>query len=587
MHVLTWVHQLSNGTRWDCIQIDNEPVDEALFRRVEKHYLNLSLKEGINASPFEILTATAFQIFTIKGVKVGIIEVGMGGKLDATNILQNQAVSIISKIARDHQNFLGNTLEEITMHKAGILRPNVPFAINRTNESNVKSIIDEYAKEIKAGPCIDTESPELHANIFRKQDWKMFVAPLRSFQRDNAMLAVIAAREAAQSVNRTMKDAGIARALWECRARTNPGRAETVKVQPVFSKLYKTKSKGRTILIDGAHNVDAAIMLKQYVEVNERRRHIHKSKETQREKKKMQGRAVTWVLAMTDGKDARGYLKVLLEPGDKVITTTFGPVDGMPWVEPMDPEELLAIAKSVQPDITGLAIPEDGVLRALCTAKYLVEEDHPIVMTGSLYLVGELYRELRMNNRGGKKWQWDPEYEDDRKFFETMQKEEQRRVNQFLSGSEEPFRLYDEMEDQEKEARRNADRIERERKRSIQADILALDREMELMAAEEKRLEEGEPQKSTEASQPSQEDVSPEINDPEQQSPNDTLSVDPFAEITDAKHKDSLPVFPEEEPEQEQNTARIVQEKVGYSRFKFSKHAVGENALVRRMRWGH
>jgi folylpolyglutamate synthase len=168
-----------------------------------------------------------------------------------------------------------------------------------------------------------------------------------------------------------------------------------------------------------------------------------------------------------------------------------------------------------------------------------------------------------------------------------MQKEEQRRVNQFLSGSEEPFRLYDEMEDQEKEARRNADRIERERKRSIQADILALDREMELMAAEEKRLEEGEPQKSTEASQPSQEDVSPEINDPEQQSPNDTLSVDPFAEITDAKHKDSLPVFPEEEPEQEQNTARIVQEKVGYSRFKFSKHAVGENALVRRMRWGH
>jgi folylpolyglutamate synthase len=606
MHVLTWFHQLSNGTRWDCIQIDNEPVDEALFRKVEKHYLDLGLREGINASPFEILTATAFHIFNEEKVKVGVVEVGMGGKLDATNILQNQAVSVISKIARDHQNFLGNTLEEITMHKAGILRPRVPFVVNRTNEGFVQSIIDEYAQEIGAGPRINPESPELHQGIFRKQDWKMFVDPLRPFQRDNAMLAVVAVREAAQSVNRGMRDPILARTIWECRHRQNPGRTETVKVQPVFSDPRAASSKGRTILIDGAHNVDAARMLKQHVDTNERRRHIHKAKVTEREKRKMQSRAVTWVLAMTDGKDARGYLEVLLEPGDTVITTTFGPVDGMPWVKPMDPEELLAIAKSAQPDITGLAIPEDGVLRALCTARYLAEEDYPIVMTGSLYLVGELYRELRTNNRAGKTWKKEPEYEDDRKYFETMQKEEQRRVNQFLSVSEDPFgRRYEAyaVQDEEKEAQRNADRIERERRRSIQADIAALDREMELLAEDEKRLSQEEPHKSIEASQPPQEDdsletngdifpktnedvspktnedVSPKTNKSQQQQPSDTLSVDPFAEITYAKYKDSVPVFPE--------GPKIIKKKVGYSRLRFRKHVVGEHSLVRRMRWGH
>ena len=152
---------LSNIGRWDCISIGNKPVEEALFRKIEKHYIDLNIKKGIKASNFEILTATAFHIFNEEQVQVGVVEVGMGGKLDATNILNNQVISVISKIARDHESFLGSTLQEIAHHKAGILRPHVPYLINPKNEKNVVSVINEYADEIAAGPRLEYDPPHL------------------------------------------------------------------------------------------------------------------------------------------------------------------------------------------------------------------------------------------------------------------------------------------------------------------------------------------------------------------------------------------------------------------------------------------
>jgi folylpolyglutamate synthase/dihydrofolate synthase len=113
-------------------------VSEREFLKVEDHYKRLNERNQINASEFELLTATAFTLFNENKVDVGIIEVGMGGKLDATNILNNQVVSVISKVARDHENFLGNTLEEIASHKAGILRPNVPFIVTRLSKTMPK-----------------------------------------------------------------------------------------------------------------------------------------------------------------------------------------------------------------------------------------------------------------------------------------------------------------------------------------------------------------------------------------------------------------------------------------------------------------
>jgi folylpolyglutamate synthase/dihydrofolate synthase len=349
-------------------------VSEREFLKVEDHYKRLNERNQINASEFELLTATAFTLFNENKVDVGIIEVGMGGKLDATNILNNQVVSVISKVARDHENFLGNTLEEIASHKAGILRPNVPFIVNPSNEFNVHEVIENYAQEIGAGPRILVDTADLRSLVFGTKTWRKFSEGLLPFQRDNAVLGMLAYIEVLKSLGLNTDLRKVVVMLDKMRNKqTLPGRQQTLFVRVVFGAI----GKRREILVDGAHNPDAAESLDAYVSQKLRR----------------QARdPVTWVLAMTEGKDPRRVLQTLLRPGDNVVTTAFGPVDGMPWVKSMDPESLLNIALEVCPGITALAVPKRGAYRALCTAKYISKHAH-IVLTGSLYLVGDFFRE--------------------------------------------------------------------------------------------------------------------------------------------------------------------------------------------------
>lgn len=397
--------------RWDCININNEPVGEDEFLKVENHYKQLSERENIGASEFEILTATAFTLFNEKKVDVGVVEVGMGGKLDATNILNNQVVSIISKIALDHQGFLGNTLGEIALHKAGILRPNVPFLVNPMNEFNVHQIIEEYAQEIGAGPRILLDTEELHTQVYKTRYWKDFSQKLIPFQRDNALIALLAYLEVLKSLGLNVKILQATHMLDKMRnKRTLPGRMHEVSVVNVFGKPHR-------ILVDGAHNPDAAHSLENFVE-----RKLRKPRSDDDVP-----RPVTWVLAMTEGKDPRQFLKTLLWPGDNVVTTSFGPVDGMPWVKSMDPTELQDIAREVCPDITALAVPKRGVHRALCTAKYLTGNvrDPQYVLTGSLYLVGDFFREHESVKEAMKQGERYP-------VMRNIDLDEQARVRRFL-----------------------------------------------------------------------------------------------------------------------------------------------------------
>ncbi|RAR11577.1 FolC bifunctional protein [Stemphylium lycopersici] len=465
--------------RWDCITINNQPVDETLFRKIEKHYIELNLIAGIRASPFEILTATAFHIFNEERVHIGVVEVGMGGQQDATNILNNQAVSVISKIARDHQNFLGNTLEDIALHKAGILRPNVPYIINPNNEEYVKDVIDQHAKSIGAGPRLLHDSAELKQKLFNKSYWKLFVQPLRPFQEDNATLAVIAAKQAVESLDLDFRHFDLGNFLLNTRLHVNPGRLQRIRVPAVFGSYENPK--GQEILVDGAHNPDAAKVLIDCVNKVHRRGYIEGLGRHPRV-----GWPVTWVLAMTEGKDASEYLRVLLRPGDHVITTTFGPVDGMPSVKPMDPEQLLQVAKSVQEGITGLAMPKDGAFRALLAAKHLTKNGWPVVLTGSLYLVGDFHREARA--RSSANYWYDPELEEDRKKIKVISREEQARVNRLLSSGHTDPLDQPSRNDEQRIAEREKGTSSREKRRVLQMQMENLDRELERIVAEEQQI---------------------------------------------------------------------------------------------------
>ena len=144
--------------QWDCITLDGKPVKESRFRHFERGFVEYSSEHGIEASEFEVLTATAFKCFNHRtGVDIGVVEVGMGGAQDATNIVGQPAidigtgeikpdivrkeplVSIISKIGMDHQSFLGNTLEGIAQQKAGIIKRGVPVVVDPMNAPEIAS----------------------------------------------------------------------------------------------------------------------------------------------------------------------------------------------------------------------------------------------------------------------------------------------------------------------------------------------------------------------------------------------------------------------------------------------------------------
>lgn len=395
----------------------------------------------------------------------------MGGTLDATNILNNQAISVISKIARDHEAFLGNTLSEIAGHKAGILRPSVPYIVNSANERQVIHTIDSHAELIGAGPKLTTSSYNFEDSLYNSAKWLRLTRMMAPFQQENMKLATVAAHHTLETLNKSVKPTDIGKALVANMKTHYPGRQEMVQVPPVFRNPGEKKN---IILVDGAHNPDAAEALNEVVEYRSR------YGQTPSTNRPQSGWPVTWVLAMTEGKDAHAYLSKLLRPGDRVVTTAFGPVDGMPWVKPMDPKKLLQIAKSVEPGITGLHVPVLGALRAVSTAKYIsnpLATWSSIVLTGSLYLVGDFHRELR--SRSSKTWWTDTDEATaaDRNALLQMQAEERERVNALLTKtapgkSEAQQKLQHEIEDLDREVQS----LEIEESRLVDENLSELER---------------------------------------------------------------------------------------------------------------
>ena len=352
--------------RWDCISIQDQPVSKSVFTQAEDEVKDRDEKYRICASEFELLTATAFEIFNRAHVQVGVVEVGLGGRLDATNILRPQdvLVSVISKIGLDHQTLLGQTPEAIASEKAGIMKEAVPCIVDGTNESSVLQVLHEHAKRVKT--TLSVINPETAPHSRKMLEPFVQNSNMAPHQQANLFLAIEAARAAESSlkpkkpVDRSLDV--ISRVTW-------PGRLQMVSLQPLLG--YDI-----TVLLDGAHNVQAAKTLAAYVDQTIRQ----------------QSGSVTWILAASKGKDLLGLLRCILKPQDNVIATTFGPVDGMPWVEPVDTGEIVQAVRRVSEEIkiTETKTVED----ALCGFSEIYHAA-PVVVTGSLYLVSDVLRLLR------------------------------------------------------------------------------------------------------------------------------------------------------------------------------------------------
>lgn len=240
------------------IRVNGEEISDAAFAgnmtRIQKVTEELLAAGKLRAHPtyFECVTAIAFEYFSQAEVTFGVFEVGLGGRLDATNIV-TPAVSIITRIDFDHENFLGHSLREIASEKAGILKEGVPVVVAEQHEE-AREVILERARELRC-PVIETgatyrienftmEEGCARARVTRIASGRSVeIAPQLpgAFQLQNALTAVAAAgvlqRQGFQISAEAIRE-GIASTVW-------PGRLEKLHSSP-------------DIYLDGAHNPGAA-----------------------------------------------------------------------------------------------------------------------------------------------------------------------------------------------------------------------------------------------------------------------------------------------------------------------------------------
>lgn len=215
----------------DGIEISDNQLDSVAVELREA-----SRKVGETLSFHEAMTAGAFLWFREEKVDFAVVEVGLGGRLDSSNVLENPAVTIITSIGYDHQDLLGNTLEEIAREKGGIIKPHSPVIIGKLPEV--------------AGNEIKKIARSLHAPVFEyDKDFNFaFTSNLKGrHQHINISLAVKAAE--ILEIERDVIDDGIRDLNW-------PGRLEHI--------VYQNKS----IILDCAHNLDGINSLVDYLKGN-------------------------------------------------------------------------------------------------------------------------------------------------------------------------------------------------------------------------------------------------------------------------------------------------------------------------------
>jgi dihydrofolate synthase / folylpolyglutamate synthase len=257
------------------IRIDGEEISDALFAEIFTR-IHVAIEElladgKLKAHPtyFECVTAIAFEAFARERVDFAVVEVGLGGRLDATNVV-TPAVSVITRIDFDHENFLGHSLREIAGEKAGILKERVP-AVIAGQENEAREVLIGRASDLQ---CPVMEIPEaftvekervedgfVRATVVEKSGGTRFeIRPQLAgrFQLQNALNALGCARvlqEKKYKITDQEIVEGIAAARW-------PGRIERVQTRP-------------DVYLDGAHNPGAARELAKFVEENFRGRRIY------------------------------------------------------------------------------------------------------------------------------------------------------------------------------------------------------------------------------------------------------------------------------------------------------------------------
>ncbi|OIP72897.1 MAG: bifunctional folylpolyglutamate synthase/dihydrofolate synthase [Oscillatoriales cyanobacterium CG2_30_44_21] len=346
-HLRDWRERLSINGEWISEQDLLLTLDQ----------VNVAIDSEQSPTQFEVITAAMWLYFAQQNVDIAVIETGLGGRLDATNVCDRPLVCAITSIGLDHCQQLGNTLGAIAFEKAGIIKPECPVIIAE-NAPEAIAVLQSVAAQRNAPITLVSAAQSINLETASWQGFNYPLPLLGKHQLINSAIAIAviqSLRDRGWLISEAAMRDGMAATQWD-------GRLQWMD--------FNLNGKSCRILIDGAHNVAAAAYLRQFVD------------ETFPDQRKR------WIIGILNTKDQAGILKTLLANEDLCYPV---PIDNAAATSSLELSEIAAQYLHNQPKIypnLSLAL-EDAFGDLQFDQVYRNELQDVVILCGSLYLVSD------------------------------------------------------------------------------------------------------------------------------------------------------------------------------------------------------
>jgi dihydrofolate synthase/folylpolyglutamate synthase len=359
-HLVNWHERYRLGVPGGGKLVEDEVLAEAISRVAKAN-------RGETITVFEILTAAGFVLFSEHPADAAVIEVGLGGRFDATNVISDPAVSVIMPISIDHEAYLGDRVELIAAEKAGIIKPGRPVVIGAQDSDTAQDVLLEAAERLGAPATIygqDFLAYEENGRMIYQDEWGLMdLSPPRlpgRHQFANAAAAIAAVKAAGFEVSHRVADRAMTGVDW-------PGRMQRL----TQGALVGLAPPGSEIWLDGGHNPGAGTVIAEALAEQEER----------------SPRPLFMISGMLNTKDQTGFFRAFKGIVRHVFTVPVNSSDaGVSNTE-------LALRAA---DAGLSAEPVNSVANALMLLRdtWNSSEAPPrILICGSLYLAGEMLAE--------------------------------------------------------------------------------------------------------------------------------------------------------------------------------------------------
>jgi dihydrofolate synthase / folylpolyglutamate synthase len=359
-HLVNWNERYRMGAKGGGKLVEDQVFADAL-RRVAK------ANDGRHITVFEILTAVGFLLFSEHPADACVLEVGLGGRFDATNVIPKPAVSLIMPISLDHEAYLGDRVELIAAEKAGIIKRNCPVVIGQQPENAARDVLEATADRHRCPVSVygqDFHAREERGRMIYEDEDGLMDLPLPKLlgrhQLANAAAAIRAVKDAGFPVSLEAAETAMKTVSW-------PARMQRLD----HGKLVAFAPKGSEIWLDGGHNPGAGVVIAEALAEREDRHE----------------RPLFMITGMINTKDATGYFKAFDDMVRHIFTVPVAMSEaGVP------PEKLANMALDAGLSAEPVASVENA-LKLLGESWNGLEAAPRILIGGSLYLAGQVLAE--------------------------------------------------------------------------------------------------------------------------------------------------------------------------------------------------